>query len=141
MKLKKITSNLMVSDVGRSVVFYRDTLGFSLVMAVDAARATDSALREHAQYLFAIVSRDGVDLMLQRAESLREDLPFLGKRPAGFSGNLYFEVEGLAAFYEQVKTRAATALRTEPETSWYGMREFCAEDPDGHVIAFGERQG
>ena len=44
--LKKLTPNLIVSDVDRSMAFYRDVLGFSVAQTVPDA----------APYVFAIVT-------------------------------------------------------------------------------------
>ena len=44
-ELKKLTPNLIVSNVGQSIAFYRDVLGFSVAVTVP----------ETAPYVFAIV--------------------------------------------------------------------------------------
>lgn len=141
MKFKKLTPNLMVADVRRAVVFYRDLCGFSVVMAMrEDGKTVDQALVNGTGYVFAILVRDSVELMLQQAENLRSELPgALKTRAAGFSCTYYVEIEGVEALYEHIKTIAPDAVRLSPHTSSYGMREFCVEDCDGHVLVFAER--
>ena len=52
--LKKLTPNLIVSDVDRSIAFYRDVLGFSVAQTVPDA----------APYVFAIVTSSDVQIHL-----------------------------------------------------------------------------
>ena len=52
--LKKLTPNLIVSDVSRSIAFYRDVLGFSLAQTVPDAEP----------FVFAIVRSGDVEIFL-----------------------------------------------------------------------------
>lgn len=142
MKFNKITPNLMVADVWRSVAFYRDVCGFSVIMALrDDGQTVDASLVDGAVYAFVILTRDSVELMVQEEASLRGDLPASAKtRPAGLSCTYYVEVESVDALYARMQSMAPDVLRAPPKTSWYGMREFFAEDCDGHLLMFAERQ-
>lgn len=112
-----------VSDVGRSVAFYTDTLGFETrFLAEDAS--------------IAIVMREpAVGLQL-----LHCDDP---KALEATANNIaiYFHVRGLDAFYESLRARLETLpegrLRP-PFNQPYGMREFHVKDPDGCLLFFGE---
>jgi hypothetical protein len=50
MKLNRLTPNMMVEDVNRTIDFYRDVLGFELVMSVP----------EHGLYQWALMKREDV---------------------------------------------------------------------------------
>jgi len=141
MKIKKITSNLMVADVRRAMAFYCDVCGFASIMALrDDGKTVDQAPVEGAIYVFAILTLNGVELMLQEENNLRSELSGESKtRPAGLSCTYYIEVEGVDAVHAHLKEKAPAQLRSEPKTSWYGMREFAAVDPDGNVLVFAER--
>ena len=39
-----------------------------------------------------------------------------------------------------MSAKAPGRVRTAPAASWYGMREFVVEDPDGNVLMFAGRQ-
>jgi hypothetical protein len=57
--LKKLAPNLMVEDVRHTLTFYQDILNFRIVMT----------LPEIAPFDFAIVQRDGVELMFQSRQT------------------------------------------------------------------------
>lgn len=132
----------MVADVRRAMAFYCDVCGFSCVMALrDDGKTVDSARVDGANYVFAIMTRDGVEMMAQEEKNLRSELPGEMKtRPAGLSCTYYVEVAGLDAFCEHIQAKAPANVLTAPKTSWYGMREFIVADPDGNLLAFAERQ-
>ena len=89
--LKKLTPNLMVEDVRHTLTFYQDILGFDVVMT----------LPETAPFDFAIVRRDGVELMFQSRQSLSENVPALADSAIGASQTFYIEVTGISDLYQQ----------------------------------------
>lgn len=136
-----IVPNLMVADMARAVGFYRDALGFTVVLGVDASRETrfgPDAAPETA--VFTILEGHGGQLMLQTVESLADDLP------EAFAGGLP-ERPGAAVYLRDVSPDAALpalpreAILRGPETAWYGMRELYLRDPDGHVICLAAPEG
>ena len=132
----------MVADMGRAMAFWCDACGFATIVAVrDDGKTFDQSPVAGANYVFAILTRDGVELMLQEEKNLRGELPGgLKERAKGFSCTYYIEVEGVDAFHAHMSAKVAERVRSAPKTSSYGMREFAVEDPDGNVIVFAERQ-
>ncbi len=127
MTFQKLTPNMMVEDVNTTIDFYRDVLGFELVVNVPEEGAFD----------FALVRRDGVEVMFQSRASLAADLPAFAARPAGGALTFfYLDVEGVEALYEQLRTRT-TVVKDLHET-FYGTREFAVEDCNGFILAFAE---
>ena len=125
---QSLTPNLVVSDIDRSLQFYRDLLGFSMVTTVPDA----------APFVFIMLERDGVHVFLNDPGPVRHDAPDVTSFVVGQSGvAMFFMMEDVAAFWEQVrhKTRVVMPLKDQ----WYGMREFSITDPDGYVITFAER--
>jgi uncharacterized glyoxalase superfamily protein PhnB len=61
----------------------------------------------------------------------------LGGKPA-FTGTLYINTPGVAAFYERLKDKVE--LVWPLENMAYGATEFGIRDPDGYVLAFAERR-
>jgi uncharacterized glyoxalase superfamily protein PhnB len=59
----------------------------------------------------------------------------LGDRPQ-FSGTLYIDMEGVDAFYEQVKDRVSIVWPLE--VMEYGQKEFGVRDCNGYTLAFAE---
>lgn len=65
--LKKLSPNLIVSDVDRSMAFYRDVLGFSVAQTVP----------DSAPYVFAIVTSGDVQIFLNAPGPAVEEYPAL----------------------------------------------------------------
>lgn len=123
-----ITPNLVVSDVARSLAFYRDVLGFSVVATVP----------EDQPYVFVWLRRGGVNVFLNALSAASAEYPKFSKVSAG-TWTMFLEVAGVDALYGELGGRAPVVMPLE--TKFYGMREFAVEDPDGYVITFAERVG
>ncbi len=77
MKLSKLTPNFEVNDIGKTIEFYRQNFGFKLDMAVPKTQdAVHTSLERDTEYVYAMVSRDGVQLMFQRSDSFKQDIIF-----------------------------------------------------------------
>ena len=71
--LKKLTPNLIVSDVSRSIAFYRDVLGFTVQQTVP----------DGEPFVFAIVTSGGVEVFLNAPGPAHEEYPAFKGRPIG----------------------------------------------------------
>ena len=114
---------LQVKDVSVSMDWYSNILGFE-----------GWTFPKTLPYSFALLNRDGVELMFQKAVE-RE-------RTAGASSKawaVYVRVTGgdLLGLAAQIKKH--TTLLSEPTRMPYREVEFSVEDPDGHVIVLGEQ--
>jgi lactoylglutathione lyase len=125
-ELKKLTPNLVVSNVERSVAFYRDMLGFTLTATVPDA----------SPFVFAIVQSGGVELFLNAPEPAIAEYPAFKDRPIGGTLTLYVEVHGIRSLYETL--RSSVPMVTGLEKKFYGVTEFVIQDPDGYLLTFGE---
>ncbi len=133
-----IVPNLMVTDMQRSVAFYRDVLGMKLTMAISPSREV-LADSDGSGAVFATLEWDGDQLMLQTVESLAADVPSFspGQRPTA-GGTVYFR--GLHP--DTVAERVVSGQIVKgPELAWYGMKELYLRDPDGHIICLGAPEG
>jgi len=132
MKFSDVTPNLVVADVARSLAFYRDVLGFSLVTTVPDA----------APFAFAWMQRDGVSVFLNSLESVRAEHAELAARPIGGTASLFIVLQadtiaaGVDAMLAGIAGRARVLM--ELKNQFYGMREFAIEDPDGYLIIFAQ---
>lgn len=124
--LKKLTPNLMVEDVEQTLAFYRDVLGFQAVMT----------LPEAAPFDFAIVHRDGVELMFQSRTSLSENVPALTGSTIGASQTFYIEVTGIQELHEQLRDKVEIVV--DFHTTFYGTQEFYFRDLNGYILSFSE---
>jgi catechol 2,3-dioxygenase-like lactoylglutathione lyase family enzyme len=125
--IESVSPFFIAGDVDRSVAFYRDKLGFTLVFQeTEPPRNTP---------FFAIVSRDNVMLFLkgsgaalpnpQRYSWARWDAYFLVPDP-----------DALAAEFENRSVSFSEALKDRHD----GLRGFELIDPDGYVLFFGRPQ-
>jgi len=124
---KKLTPNLLVSNVERSLAFYVDTLGFARGMTVPDA----------SPFVFASVTSEPVEIFLNDAKTAVKEYPAFANKPIGATGTLYIEVEGVDALHDLIKSKVKIVIPIA--TQFYGMREFAIEDPDGYVLTFAER--
>ena len=124
---QKLTPNLMVEDVDRTVDYYRDVLGFTL-----AATAP-----EQRPFEWAMVSSGGAELMFQSRESLSGEVPALRDRKIGGAFTIYIEVEDIEALYAHVQDRMPIVV--DLHDTFYGAREFSAQDCNGYILGFAGR--
>jgi lactoylglutathione lyase len=126
-ELKKLTPNLIVSDVERSVAFYRDVLGFAVTATVP----------DEAPYVFASVQSGAVEIFLNAPEPAVAEYPALKDRPIGGTLTLFIEVVDITRVHASLKGSVKIVMPFEHK--WYGVTEFAFEDPDGYLITFAER--
>lgn len=117
-RFQSIVPVLRVAAMQRAVDFYTGVLAF----AVEWRRPGDA----------------GDELCMLRAGDtavLLSTGSHLGGEPQ-FTGTLYFNMEGVAEYFERVKDRVTLVWPLEEME--YGQREFGLRDPDGYLLAFAE---
>jgi uncharacterized protein (TIGR02246 family) len=110
-----------VVSVAKSIAWYRDLLGF-----------TDDAFGPVADPVFAILRRDGVELMLQRICGVAKARPATTEQ--GWSA--YLRVADVRGIRDAVLARLPDAAPIVVRE--YGCHEFTLTDPDGHVLVIGQ---
>ena len=123
----KLTPNLLVASIDRSLAFYVDILGFARGMTVP----------DQSPFAFAAVTGGPLEIFFNDAAGAMKEYPGFAGKPIGATGTLFIEVEGVNALHDRLKTSVKVVKPIE--TKFYGMREFAIEDPDGYVITFAER--
>ena len=124
----KLTPNLVVASVKRSLAFYVETLGFSRGMTVP----------DESPFVFGSVTSGAVEIFFNDAAAAIKEYPAFAGRPIGATGTLFIEMQGgVDALHDRLK--AAVEIVMPLVTQFYGLREFAIEDPDGYVITFAER--
>ena len=110
---------LVVSDIDKSVEFYKRVLGLHKIMDFGAN-----------------VTLTG-GLALQTAETWKE---FIGSDEVSFGSNnfeVYFEEDDFDSFAEKIKMHDINYVHGVKEHSW-GQRVVRFYDPDMHIIEVGE---
>lgn len=122
-KLASVAPCFLVADVGATIRWYEEELGFS-----------SNPFPPEEPHLFAILWRDQVELMLQRLEGYVK--PDLYSRSGVGVWDAYFRIQGVADLYETIKDKLEIMkpLRRQP----YGLWEFEVRDLNGYVLVFSE---
>jgi catechol 2,3-dioxygenase-like lactoylglutathione lyase family enzyme len=125
----ELTHILVVSDLERSVGFYRDVLGAELVREYGGSSA--------------VFSFAGAWLLLVTGGGPTDDKPTVTfatpADPDSVSHAMTIRVPDGMAAYEALKERGAVFL-TPPVTSEWEVRGFF-RDPDGHLLEISEFRG
>lgn len=134
--MARLVPELLVSDIARSIVFYTEVCGFSILYARDNER-------------FAFLDRGGAQIMIEEhgQDGVRSWITGSLSYPYGRGMNLEIEVESAAALYEACRD-AGARIFLEIEEKWYrrdavllGVRQFIVQDPDGYLLRFSEGMG
>jgi len=137
MSVKSLAPNLMVEDVRRSAGFWCDKLGFEPRMSVDAAKGFHPGLPDTGEIIYAQFVSGNVEVMVQRRDSIGEELPSFSDRATGGGFTLYVQVDDLDALFERLGDSVPTVK--DLHTTFYGMREWYVSDPDGVVVCLAQQ--
>jgi uncharacterized glyoxalase superfamily protein PhnB len=118
MKILDVTPMLTVAAMGPALAFYRDVLGFACLVETEG---------------LVCLGLDGSEVMLALPNA---HLPF--DKPT-MTGSIYFNVEGVDAWWGRLRERCAVVYPVEDFE--YGMREFAIRDNSGYLLQFGQRLG
>ncbi|MGV8853487.1 MAG: bleomycin resistance protein [Devosia sp.] len=129
--LPALTPELAVSDIGRSLAFYCQVLGF----AVRYKRLEEG---------FACIELGAAVLMLDQLGLGRDWVTGKLESPNGRGINLQIHIESLAPVLERLAT-SQIGLFQPVESKSYQVgdrlavqRQFCVQDPDGYLLRFCE---
>jgi uncharacterized glyoxalase superfamily protein PhnB len=124
---KQLTPNLMTDNMNATIEFYKQVLGFEVVMNVP----------EKQPYDWTMLRREKVILMFQTRTSLGEEIAALAELPICGSLTLYIETTDIEQLHQRIKGKAE--LVQDMRRAFYGMREFAIKDINGYILVFAER--
>lgn len=127
-RFESVVPQFTVADVVQTAAYYRDVLGFGVNGYWDGEQVSNEPGRVA---LFAIVSRDDVQVFFSRGERSAAT-----RTSDGYDA--YVRVTAIDALAEELRARHADIV-DGPEDRVYGERELVVRDCDGRLIAFGER--
>lgn len=124
--VQKITTVLAVESLQPSIDFWQGRLGFEVTVTVP-----------HEDTMgFAILVKDGVELMLQSVASILADLGANTGEVNGRSAALFIEIADLSAIE---KALGDYPIEMPRRTTFYGMHEIGVREPGGHFVVFAQR--
>jgi catechol 2,3-dioxygenase-like lactoylglutathione lyase family enzyme len=130
MKFNKVTPNLIVADMEKSLHFYRDVLGFTVSQTVPP---------DKAPFIFAWMKRGDADIFLNLHMPPQPGQPdlYAGKQIGG-TLSMYITLEGIDELHKTVQGHGVKIV-IPLHKEFYGMKEFAVHDPDGYLLIFAER--
>ena len=124
-EMQSLAACFPVADISATIRWYEEVLGF-----------VADPFPDHEPYVFAILARDNIEIMLQRVNDYQK--PDLYRSRPGGVWDVYIRTEGVKDLYESVRNEATIVqpLRQQP----YGAWEFEIKDVNGYVLAFSEME-
>ena len=136
LKLNPLIPELMCTDAKKSIAFYTDVLGFTI-------------LYQREKEGFAMLERQGSQIMLDEWDRNNKRSWFAGplEAPFGRGMNLEMGTDDVDSLYARVQKSGATMF-LPIEEKWYraddmylGCRQFIVLDPDGYLLRFAQSLG
>jgi predicted enzyme related to lactoylglutathione lyase len=116
-KIKKMSPQILVTDIGRSIEFYTKKLGFSVDFLYDD--------------FYAGIIKDGYSIHLKLGNPSTEER----KNKRENEGlDIVFSVEAVEDLYTKLVNNAVEI--TQPLCDRPYGKEFYITDPDGYILAF-----
>lgn len=122
-QLLKCAPYFPVASVEHTATWYETVLGFRR----DYAAGTPP--------VFAILSRDGLPLMLRLVNDAARIVP---NESQGGTWDAFFWVADVDALFAELSGRGAPVAYGPVIQDAYHMKEFAVRDVDGHVLGFGQ---
>ncbi len=111
-RIEMLSPELQVTDLGRSIDFYRRAFGFEVSWCVGEPPELACLCRDNVEFTMRVVAT-----------------------PTPI--HVYFTVAGVDASYATALSEGAREL-VPLENRWYGMRDGRVADPDGNQIGLGQ---
>jgi len=124
--IKRITPILFAQEIETCIQFWTERLGFQKTVEVPEGDKTG----------FAILEKDGLELMYQSYASVEKDNAATAQLARKGPTFLYIDVDDLSRAL--AATQGAEIAMPERST-FYGSREFGIKDPVGHWIIFAQQ--
>jgi catechol 2,3-dioxygenase-like lactoylglutathione lyase family enzyme len=122
--VNRLTPVIFVDRVADCLAFWTERLGFQLVAEVPGP---------DGQSQFAMLLRDGVEVMYQTWASLEAESKAAAAAPRGHSISLFLEVGDIEAVD---RAMAGVPRFTERHETFYGMDEFTVREAGGALVTF-----
>jgi uncharacterized glyoxalase superfamily protein PhnB len=123
---QSVFPNLIASDLEATAAWYQKNLGATFKMSVPSKSDTSKSC-------FTTLTISGNDVMFQTVENLEGKYQRLEKKiTVGYGVALNIQVADAQAVYDALED--TSGIIAEPADTFYGMREFTIEDPNGYLL-------
>lgn len=121
-QILKLTPELVVSDVNKSVDFYVNTLGLTKIKG-------DSH--------FARLKTGTSEIMLMLKSDFDQEIPDLNRSQNSGWSLIIIETDDIEEKYKSIKGKVK--IHRQLKSTPYGTQEFTFADPDGYLVQFTQR--
>ncbi len=125
--MKSLTPVLIVDAVEPCVTFWLDRLGWTKDTEVPG---------DDGKLIFAILKKDGLELMYQTKASVIADSPSQEGDLVGHSTALFFTVPSMADLDAAERALSDAPSVKRRHKTFYGATEFYVREPGGNIIGF-----
>ena len=125
-EVTRLTPILIVENIEPCIRFWTGDMGF---------KADKQIPDESGKLMFAIVEKDGIEIMYQTRASVILDRPDARSELVGHATALFFEVRNLDALEKAV---AGAPIVKARHRTFYGSTEIYIREPGGNTIGFAE---
>ena len=125
--VKSLTPVLIVDAVEPCAQFWIEKLGFSKPSEVPG---------DDGRLVFAILQKDGVEIMYQTKASVIADSPDQAGDLDGHSTALFITVPSIADLDAIEQAVRGAPIVKERHKTFYGSTEFYIREPGGNVVGF-----
>lgn len=126
-KLKALTPVLIVDAVEPCAKFWMEKLGFTKPTEVPG---------DDGKAVFAILQKDGVEIMYQTKASVLADSTSKAEDLSGHSTALFITVPSIGDLDEIESAVRGAPMVKERHKTFYGSTEFYIREPGGNVVGF-----
>jgi catechol 2,3-dioxygenase-like lactoylglutathione lyase family enzyme len=123
MKIKKIAPQIRTTHMEATIRFYTEVLGFAVEF-------------NYEKFYVGISSGEHI-IHLKRVDEKDPSIPYVEH---GGHLHLYFEIDDVTAFADELKSKHVAIVEDVHETAWQ-TREIILHDDQGHTLYFGEAIG
>lgn len=135
--MKSLSPNLAVRNIQESVNYYQKNFDFELKMLVDSTKEDfELVFKDNKEYIWAMIQKDDVSIMLQSQESIKEDFGQFYEN-IGASMTFYIEDDDTEKIYERIKDNVEVIKPLF--STWYGNKEFYIKDCNGYILCFASK--
>ena len=125
--MKKLSPNLFVTSVNKSISFY-EKLGFCV----------EQKIGDENSLVWASMASENAEIMLQDINSAKEEFTFLANGELKATLTLFMQTDDLEKDYKSMKEINAKIMKDIYET-FYGTKEFVVQDFDGYVCVIAQK--
>ena len=119
-----VVVELMVKDIEETIGFYKNILGFKLLVKEDH----DGKLE------WAKMNLNGFQVSFKPAYKMKQEVPFLKEANMGGSLSVCIGVDDLLGNYKRIQKQFE--LLDDPHLTPCGSTQFSMLDPNGYIITF-----